>query len=288
VPQLIFSLHSGQTPGQQRLGTRTTRMLEVDLFDLERELAQNNHAVFERLGLSVAVEPQDEVDVELAKVVSGSETSRVARLIPERASLIGKLMGRSRSWEKCLADIVGGVSELRSFDMTTDEAKAAFKDGTWKENLEPVSVTRCGEPGNPWQELSNRQFPFPAALMFDALFEKGAEPNISPPYRDLSTWLWNDVDEMGTVQWTVDRLGWSPWPGSWMEHQYNAAKYAKRRPSEDPLDFLSEVCAPQLDDPDLPGPFRDVYARVMDVRGTRQMEFELLVQRVPRQMSLKW
>lgn len=290
MPQLTFSLRAGNTPGQQRLGSRTTRMLEVDLHDLEREAAQKNDNVFSPLGVSYIRERFDdqfegiEGDVDL---VRPADTSTATRLIGERNKLLCRLMARSPDWERWLADMAGGVMRFTSVDPNTGEPLPDDQQG-------PLGGMVVGQPADPWRVLNEHRFPYPDPMVLDALYADDADPreiHISRPYRDICPWLWDDRDEMKVVQWTVDRLGWSPWPGSWDEYLYLSERN-KHREEDGETDIFTEavrqLLPPDIHDPALPSHFREVYIRAAKAASQRQKEFVYAHEPKPKQATFAW
>lgn len=296
MPQLNFSLRAGRCPGQQRLGSRTTRMLEVDLHDLEREAAQNNDIVFAPLGVSYLREQFDqefgsiEPDVPL---VIPSATSTVARLVKERNELLCRLMSRSSEWVRSLGDIAGGVIVMKEREFTSEESRQMFVDGRVDEI--PFTERRIGTPADPWALLREQPFPFPDPMFREAVYDDDAEAvQISPPYRDLCPWLWNDWDEMKVVQWTVDRLGWPPWPRSFLEYEYHSKKHRRRAEADmngedDVLTMtMDALLPPDINDPDLPPEFREIYIRAATARSQRQKEFRWAHEPKAEQAHFQW
>ena len=199
-------------------------MLVGDLHDLEREMAKLNTDMFETTGLSYsrfpiedawAARPMPDRDT-AQEVVFPSQTASIFSRIEDRRKLLGRLMERSPSWEGCLTETLGDES--------------------------------------PWKELADKSIPFINPIMLEALYDDdvdGDDVQLTPSYRELHPWFWNDLDEDLVAQWHHDLTGLPLWGGSWQQYRISAGKL----------------------DPDTVPAFRDIRKRIYKARIKRATLF---------------
>lgn len=231
-------------------------------------MAQLNTKMFEMSGLSypwapvedsmASVAPLPERD-RLQETVWPSATSSILSRIEDRRRLLARLMSRSPSWERDLGNILGGVSflEIASGDKDLARAMGADENG----------CVMLGRPANPWRELEQRKMPFLEPICLDAMFSDKVEEGdvrMTPTYRDMHPWLFDDTDELLVAQWHHDLTGAQLWAGSWLQYQ---------------------IAAGQLKEDDVTE-FRDVKKKVKEVRSRRTKLFGVDLKILPRQLSL--
>jgi hypothetical protein len=188
-----------------------------------------------------------------------SETASIFSRIEDRRKLLARLMTRSTSWERDLGNMLGGVSFLE-FGGGDPRLAAAFGG-------KPGERVQIGSAANPWNELETKAIPFIDPIMIDALYDDdvdGDDVRMTPTYRDLRPWLWNDVDEIKVAQWHHDLTGMPLWGGSWMQYQISAGELEE--------DDVSDICV--------------VKRRLQVVREKRVKLFGIEMLYPPHQLSL--
>lgn len=251
-------------------------MLSGDLLDLEREMAKLTTGVFEKTGLSYPwgqIEEGMDSSLPNRRVLHErafpSETASVFSRIEDRRKIVGKLMSRSPSWEEQMSHILGGVSFLQVGGQDLPEALRGTQDDRIAQafGADENGRVMLGTPSNPWRELEGKPIPFIDPIFLESLFDEMVDDediHMTPTYRDLKPWLFNDVDEKKVAQWHHDVTGLPLWAGSWM--QYQIASKA-----------ITEDSVPEI---------KEVKSRVLVARAARAKLFGVELSFAPRQLNL--
>jgi hypothetical protein len=208
-------------PRRQLLGTRTTRMLSIDLFDCEREIAGHTTEVFNSSNVSyprndleismfsdvrsvIACPPREEFEPHIGAFFP-NPIGRIDSLWNDRRQILLRLANRSLNWRLGLNDMAGGVSLM-----------------TWGET---GKTERIGQPADSVRWLSEDPDAFPEPAFTDAMFSDDVMPEDvtnTREYRHLQPWFLDDVDEELVARWYYEHTGSQPWGGSWNSYELNS------------------------------------------------------------------